>query len=72
MISARLGVDERLTRGLALMVPERLRTDQEVYEDLQHEVLVWDGQRSPVRDVPEMLAEVRRVVAEEADVQDGA
>jgi hypothetical protein len=33
---------------------------------------VWDGQRSPVRDVLEMLAEVRRVVAEEADVQDGA
>jgi hypothetical protein len=24
VISARLGVDERLTRGLALMVPERL------------------------------------------------
>jgi hypothetical protein len=86
-ISARLGADERVTRGVALMVLSGY-TDEEVYEDLadevlvwdgQHspdedladEVLVWDGQHSPLRQIPDVLAEVRRAVIEEADLGDG-
>jgi hypothetical protein len=69
-ISARLGADERVTRGVALMVLSGY-TDEEVYEDVADEVLVWDGQHSPLRQIPDVLAEVRRAVIEEADLGDG-
>jgi hypothetical protein len=62
-IAARFGTDERVTRGLALMVLSGY-SDADVYADLAHEVLVWDGQESPLRDVPEALAAVRRLVAQ--------
>ena len=45
-ISVRLGADERMIQGLALMVLSGY-TDAEVYEDLQHELLVWDCRRDP-------------------------
>jgi hypothetical protein len=62
-ISARFGTDERVTRGLALMVLSGY-SDADVYVDLGHEILVWDGQESPLRDVPEVLAAVRRLVTQ--------
>jgi hypothetical protein len=70
-ISVRLGADERMIQGLALMVLSGY-TDAEVYQDLQHELLVWDGQRNPLQPVPEALAEVRRLITEDAGVEDGA
>jgi hypothetical protein len=61
-ISDRFGTDERVTTGIALMVLNDF-SDEEIYQDLGHEILVFDGQHSPLRHVPELLAEVRRTVA---------
>jgi hypothetical protein len=61
-ISERYGADVRLTTGIALMVLNGF-SDEQVYEDLGHEILVFDGQNSPLRHVPELLADVRRAVS---------
>jgi hypothetical protein len=61
-ISERFDTDERVTTKIALMVLNDF-SDEEIYQDLGHEILVFDGQHSPLRHVPELLAEVRRTVA---------
>jgi hypothetical protein len=38
-------------------------TDEEAMIDLTHEIVVWDGQRSPLRGVPAMLGAIRQLVA---------
>jgi hypothetical protein len=62
-ISTRYGMEDRVTRGVALMVLVGY-SDAEVYADLGHEILVWDGQHNPLREVPEVLTDVRRLVAD--------
>lgn len=60
-ISSRFESDERVVRGLALMVLSGY-SDDEVIADLAHEILVWDGQRSPLHDIPDVLAAIRQLV----------
>ena len=60
-ISARYQSDDRVVRGLALMVLTGY-TDEEVMADLAHEIVVFDGQRSPLRGVPDILGAIRELV----------
>jgi hypothetical protein len=39
-------------------------SDEEVFADLSHEILVFDGQRNPLHDTPEILTEIRQLVAD--------
>ena len=62
-ISVRHDTDEHVVRGLTVMVLSGY-SDEEVFADLGHEILVFDGQCNPLHDTPEILTEIRRLVAE--------
>ena len=61
-IAQRAHVDEDLVRALAGMVVDGL-PDAEIYDRLRATLPSPDGQCSPLRGVPELLADVREAVS---------
>ncbi len=61
-LAARTGAHDETVHFLTVLVLSGA-TDDAIYEHLREIVPSPDGQRSPLRDTPELLAEVRRMVS---------
>lgn len=61
-IAERAEVDADVARAAAALVLAGY-TDEEIVDELREHVLVMDGQFSPMRHIPQLLFEVRELVA---------
>ena len=61
-LATRIGAHDDTVVFLATLVLAGA-SDDDVYEQLRELIPSLDGQRSPLADAPELLAEVRRLVA---------
>jgi hypothetical protein len=62
-IAERLGLETGSVRAAAALVLEGW-TDDDIVEAIRNQIVAMDSQEHPVRNVPQMVFEVRRVLAD--------